>query len=259
MNLEYSTKLPVLAAAQCAVRDGDIACNVQRHLCFMEAARSHGVQLLVFPELSLTGYVPPQPSELAQDLDTPLIAPLRNYVREARMTTVIGLPLRSAAHDKPLIAAFVLHADGALSVYTKVHLHSGEELHFAAGNGGDLLKLCDMRLALSVCADFSQPSHAAAAARAGAQVYLSSVLISERGYPADSATLQGYNKTHEMAVLMANHGGPTGGWTSAGSSAFWDRSGQMIASTAGPGNQLMIVSGSHGKWTGFSTAVAISE
>lgn len=252
-------KLPVLAAAQCAVHDGDLARNVERHLCFMQAAHRHGAQFLVFPELSLTGYLPSQSGAFAQDLDTPLIAPLRSYAREARMTTVIGLPLRSAAHDKPLIAAFVLHPEGALSVYTKVHLHAGEEPHFAPGNGGDLLNLCDTRLALSVCADFSQPSHAAAAARAGADVYVSSVLISERGYPADSAILQGYSQSHEMAVLMANHGGPTGGWTSAGRSAFWDQNGELVASTAGAGNQLLVVTGRHGKWTGFATAVAIPE
>ncbi len=42
--------------AQIDCRLGDIAGNVERHLDWIERARADGVDLLVFPELSLTGY-----------------------------------------------------------------------------------------------------------------------------------------------------------------------------------------------------------
>ena len=47
-----------LAAAQTISIPGDVAANIQRHLAMMRAAAEQGVQLLVFPELSLTGYEP---------------------------------------------------------------------------------------------------------------------------------------------------------------------------------------------------------
>lgn len=47
-----------LAAAQTISIPGDVPANIQRHLAFMQAAAQQGVQLLVFPELSLTGYEP---------------------------------------------------------------------------------------------------------------------------------------------------------------------------------------------------------
>lgn len=96
---------PVFAAAQCAVRAGDISANLKLHMEFMQHARKEGVGLLLFPELSLTGYEPTLAEALAQDIDSPLLSPLRDLALEASMTTVVGLPLRLPSHDKPVIAA----------------------------------------------------------------------------------------------------------------------------------------------------------
>jgi len=42
--------------AQIDCRLGDVEGNVERHLAWIERARRQGIDLLVFPELSLTGY-----------------------------------------------------------------------------------------------------------------------------------------------------------------------------------------------------------
>lgn len=250
---------PVLAAAQCAIQAGDINANLKLHIEFMQRASEHGVNLLVFPELSLTGYEPTLAEALTQDVDSPVLLPLRKLARQTSMTTVVGLPLRMPGHEKPLIAAFILHGDGSVGVYTKQYLHPGEEQYFSAGNGGDLINIAGLPIALSVCADFSHPEHPSATARQGAQVYASSVLIGEAGYARDSSLLQSYSRLHKMAVLMANHGGPTGGWTAAGRSAFWDEKGVCIASTSGAGNRLLVVSRQEHGWQGFETAVECSD
>ena len=48
----------IIAAAQSTSIAGEIAGNVAHHLRFGTIAAEHGAQLLVFPELSLTGYEP---------------------------------------------------------------------------------------------------------------------------------------------------------------------------------------------------------
>ena len=63
---------PVFAAAQCAVRAGDINSNLTLHIEFMRHAREHRVELLVFPELSLTGYQAARAEALVQDIDSPV-------------------------------------------------------------------------------------------------------------------------------------------------------------------------------------------
>lgn len=251
--------IPVLAAAQCAVRAGDITANVALHIDFMRHAHAHGVGLLIFPELSLTGYEPTLADALAQGVDSPFLHPLRHLAKEASMTTVVGLPLRVEGCEKPRIAACILHRDGSLAVYTKQYLHSGEEQFFAAGMGGELMSVAGLSVALSVCADFGHPQHWAGAAELGAKVYAASVLIGEAGYLHDSSLLQACAHEHEIAVLMANHGGQTGGWAAAGRSAFWDERGQCVAATAGTGNSLLIVSKQLDGWQGFEASVPVSS
>ncbi|NLF78127.1 MAG: NAD+ synthetase, partial [Chloroflexi bacterium] len=45
-----------LGLAQIDPKLGDLAGNLNHHLAVMEEAKAQGVDLLVFPELSLTGY-----------------------------------------------------------------------------------------------------------------------------------------------------------------------------------------------------------
>src|SRR5689334_1518203 len=52
---ERSTAIAV-GLAQIDCRLGDLDGNVERHLAWIERAREAGADLLVFPELSLTGY-----------------------------------------------------------------------------------------------------------------------------------------------------------------------------------------------------------
>jgi predicted amidohydrolase len=237
-----------IAAAQSCSVAGDLTANIAHHLRFMDLAASHGVQFLMFPELSLTGYEPSLAVELAQRADTDLLQPLRARARQLAMTTVVGLPLREPDVAGVRIAALVLHADGRQTVHTKQHLHPGEDLHFVPGNGGALVVLGDEQIALAVCADFSHASHAAQAKAAGATLYAVSVLIGESGYPVDSAILQGYAYTHGMAVLVANHGGPTGGWQSAGRSVLWDSRGERVAEVPGAGDQLLVARREGASW-----------
>ena len=46
-----------LALAQINTRLGDVPANLDKHLKLLEEAHSQGADLVIFPELSLTGYV----------------------------------------------------------------------------------------------------------------------------------------------------------------------------------------------------------
>ncbi len=244
-----------LAAAQTVSIAGDVATNIQRHLSFMRAAAEHGVQLLVFPELSLTGYEPSLVAELAIAPDDAVLAPLREMARELRLTAVVGMPIRLAPEAGVLIAALVMGADGSLAVYTKQHLHPGEEAAFVPGHGGAALELGDERVALAVCADFSHASHPRQAAEAHATVYAAGVLISEGGYVKDSVLLQGHAAEHGLLVLMANHGGPSGGYVCAGRSAIWAADGDLLAAAPGVGDALVIARRDGAGWAGQVVAL----
>lgn len=238
-----------VAAAQTVVAKGDIAANVARHVALAEQAAHAGARLVLFPELSLTGYEPALAAQLALSPDDVRLAPLRDVATRDGIVIVAGAPL---AHPggQPLIAALTFYPDGAVDTYAKQYLHAGEETAFAAGHGGATLDIAGNRVALAVCAEIAHAGHAAAAARAGAQLYAASVLVSVNGYAADAALLQGYAATHGMPVLMANHGGVTGGWDSAGRSALWDERGGLVVAAAGGGECLLVARCDEGRWSG---------
>ena len=83
-----------LAVAQSISIAGDVPANIQRHLAFMRAAAEQGVQLLVFAELSLTGYEPSLAGELAIAPEDALLTPLREMARALCLTAVVGMPIR---------------------------------------------------------------------------------------------------------------------------------------------------------------------
>jgi predicted amidohydrolase len=237
----------VIAAAQSISMGGDIEANIQRHLAFMRAAIGKGVRFLLFPELSLTGYERALAERLAIDPADTRLQSLHELARASGMVTVVGAPIRLADRPDLFIAALVL-GGAEVAVYTKRHLHPGEDEVFRTGDGGARVRIATDYIALAVCADFSHASHATAAAQSGATVYAASVLITEGGYGADTELLAGYAGEHRMAVLMANHGGPTGGWKSAGRSAFWSEEGTLVGEIDGAGDALLVAMGDAEGW-----------
>lgn len=229
-----------IAAAQSTSVPLDVAANVQEHLRFVEAAADHGVQWLVFPELSLTGYELAAMPSLMLHADHALLAPLRDAARRTGMAITVGAPVGSGT-ALPSIGAITLRPDGQHSVYRKFHLHDGEKQFAAPGlEPVHLQRLGTSRIASAICADTNVPSHAADAAQAGANVYAAGILTSANGYAAEAPLWASYARNHRMVVLIANHGGPSGGYVSAGNSGVWDAVGTLIAAAPGAGATLVI-------------------
>ncbi|SCZ31484.1 Carbon-nitrogen hydrolase [Pseudomonas sp. NFACC48-1] len=121
---------PAFAAAQSISIAGDVRANLQHS---MQVAAEQGVQLLVFPELSLTGYEGGLAADLAILPENAILQPLRDLARELGLTAVVGMPIRLSADAPVLIGALVLGADGSLGVYSKQHLHPGGRSHLRPG------------------------------------------------------------------------------------------------------------------------------
>lgn len=228
-----------IAAAQAPSVAGDIAVNLQIHLRFIEAARAEGVQLLVFPELSLCGYELPLLRECALSPHDARLDALR--VAADGMTVIVGAPLLDSGAARPCIASITLAADGSTGVYRKQYLHDGEEVHAQPGQiGATAHALHGQHYVEAICADTTHAEHAQAAADAGATLYVAGVLISAGGYTKDAALMQGYAQRHNMGVLLANHALDSGGYAVAGQSAFWAPGGELLAQAPGRGDYLVI-------------------
>lgn len=229
-----------VAAAQSTSVPLDVVANVRNHLRFVEAAAQHGVQWLVFPELSLTGYELAAMPGLVLHPEHTLLAPLREAARRTGMAITVGAPVDSGS-ALPFIGAITLGPDGSHAVYAKHHLHGSETQFATAGSlPVHLQTLNGQQIASAICADTNHPSHAAQAAQAGAMVYAAGILTSATGYVAEAPLWAGYAREHAMTVLIANHGGPSGGYVSAGRSGIWDSDGSLLVAAPGTGDCLVV-------------------
>lgn len=239
-----------IAAAQSASVPGDIAANVERHLAMARAAADASVSFLLFPELSLSGYEPDHMVDCMLAPDDARIAPFRALARQAQMTIVLGAPVAPEAEGKPAIGAINCLPDGTATVYRKRFLHAGEEAFASAGTTDvHLLDAGGTPLSLAICADTVNPQHAQWAHEAGAQIYAAGVVWSGKGYVLDARLMQHYAATHGLATLVANHAAPTGGYVSAGGSAFWKPGGELMGAAPEQGQALLIAERQSGEWS----------
>lgn len=229
-----------LSAIQYTALDGGIPANVAEHIRLIEDAEDHGARLVVFPELSLTGYDLPglaDPEQWVTAAD-PRLDGLREICRRTGITAVVGAPFREA-DGTPRLAALALHPNGGVDTGFKVWLHGPEQQIFRAGDQTAILDLDGWKIALAICLDAARPVHAGDAAAAGADVYAVSALYTAGEGHRLALHLGARAMDNRMFSVLANLGGTTGSGPSAGGSGFWGPDGLLIRQAAGTGTEVL--------------------
>ena len=228
-----------IAAAQIACVPGDLQANIRRLCVFFDAAAKALTELLVFPELSLTGYDLPGMAGSSLSADDARLDPIRERAARLSMTIVVGAPLANRS-GLPYIGAIAFQPDGRSVVYRKHFLHASEEQFAAAGSAvSQLIDVRGVPVALAICADTSNQQHPHAAVMAGATLYAAGSVISAGGYAKEASMLSGYAKLFDIGIMLANHAVETGGYLCAGRSAVWLPGGQLLIEAAGQGELLV--------------------
>jgi len=168
-----------LALCQMNATVGDIAGNAARIRDGREQALQAGADIVLFPELALTGY-PPEDLLLRESFLAASTAMLHELAAETRgIVAVVGFPERA---EDVYNAAAVL-ADGTVhAIYRKVFLPNygvfDEERYFQAGASGAVIDIgepndASARIGLTVCEDIWEPGPPASdEALAGATLLL---------------------------------------------------------------------------------------
>jgi predicted amidohydrolase len=147
-----------LGLAQIKTKLGDVAANLAKHLEYIDRAAAQGVELLIFPELSLTGYA-------VQDLvpmlarkptsDDPIFGQL--LTASQKLDMVVGFIDEDARHRFYISAAYLARGQ-VLHVHHKVYLPTYglfDEGRFFAW--GDSIRAFDTRwgrVGMLICEDF---------------------------------------------------------------------------------------------------------
>lgn len=164
-----------LIMAQINPKVGDVQGNVARILSTLEKAKQHGAELVVFPEMTITGY-PPEDLLLRDGLYSQVEEALLRIVNACTdIACVVGYPMMDQLGERFNMAAFI--ADGALQAsYVKQNLPNysvfDEQRYFNSGKQDCVVDYKGIKFGILICEDIWKISPAAQAKLAGAEVLL---------------------------------------------------------------------------------------
>src|SRR5436190_17464417 len=239
----------LVAVAQIESKLGDLEANLRKHLDVIDAARAAGVEVLVFPEMSLTGHsAGAETLRLAIDREHRFVADIAHASDE--MCTVFGL-IEEAAGAQFHNSALAVRGGRIIFAHRKINLATYGKLddgkHFKAGSQVDTFDLgLPWRASVLICADMWNPAlpHLAAAQRATLLLAPISSAVEAVGAEFDNpggweTNLRFHAMTYGMPVAMANRVGKEGTLTFWGGSRILDPFGRTLASAAQGGEALV--------------------
>lgn len=237
----------ILAAAQTKPKRGDIYSNLEDHYRFIELAAKNGANLIVFPELSITGYERENAAGLTFTKDDSRIDPLKKLAAKYNIFIIAGAPIE--VENKMFIGEFIIAPDHSVSIYTKQFLHEGEDVYFQSSfDYNPMLEIENQKISFAICADIDNSLHPQNASKKETDIYIASIFFSPNGIPNAYRDLQNYAQKHQMNVLMSNFSGESWGSPSAGLSAFWNKKGELVAQMNDSDSGLLLVEKQNENW-----------
>ena len=146
-----------VALAQNNLIVGDLSGNVERARRRLEQAQEKGADLIVFPELSVTGY-PPEDLLLKKDFVNSAADAIDELATAAsNITALVGYPMITADTNSLHNTAAVLINGKIAAPYRKHHLPNyavfDEQRYFTSGNEAVGIKMGDCLVGVTICED----------------------------------------------------------------------------------------------------------
>ncbi|WP_303920428.1 carbon-nitrogen hydrolase family protein [Draconibacterium sediminis] len=215
-----------VAVAQIEAVKGNIEKNVETHLKWIKQAIRNEADMVVFPELSLTGYERELAGELATNQDDKRLDEMQRLSDESCITIGVGLPTRKS--DNVFISMIIFQPHTDRITYSKQYLYPPEEPFFTAAKNPMVLNLETEVVSPAICYEASNDAHWEYASQNNATIYIASVLSSVAGIEAEIKKLSGMAKNKNLVTLMSNYVGRSGGYECAGRSSVWSEKGELM-------------------------------
>jgi predicted amidohydrolase len=215
-----------ICVAQTRPFKGDIQNNIDKHKELIDLAISNGANMIVFPELSITGYEPELAEELATHKNDNRFDDFQKISDTKQITIGVGVPIRTPTGI--YISLVIFQPQKARQLYSKQYLHSDEEPFFVSGQNATGLIKIETNIALAICYELSVPQHSENAFKSGAEVYIASVVKSIEGVEKAIQNLSNIANKYAMTVLMANCIGECDGYECGGKTSIWNNKGVLV-------------------------------
>jgi predicted amidohydrolase len=222
-----------IAVVQPRHEPGNLTGNARQHADAVERA---GARVVVFPELSLTGY----------DLDADAVRPdddaLAPLVRACAATGSIALAGAPVADEDGgvSIATLRVDADDVRVAYRKTHLGAAEQMRFRPGPGPLTTLIDGWRTGLGICKDTGVAEHVRQVAELDIDLYVAGLVHRPEELPIQDVRGAEIARRCRAHVAFASCAGRSGGGydRTAGTSTVWSPSGKVLARAGAEPGQI---------------------
>jgi len=222
-----------LVLAQLDFVVGDIEANCQQILVACKSATDHHhADIIIFPELALTGY-PPEDLLLRPELYDRCDKALEHIADASQdITIILGSPLREG--NRIHNSALVYDRGHRVAVYHKQALPNysvfDEKRYFAAGNAPLVVELHGIPFGITICEDIWVEEPIERVARAGARCIIN---INASPYHIGKVQereqlVQGHCRRHKLPLIYNNLVGGQDELVFDGHSFAYDQQGQLV-------------------------------
>jgi predicted amidohydrolase len=213
-----------IAVAQPRCVPHDVRANGSIHA---RAVRDARARIVVFPELSLTGYELEAAPVDPEDVD---LAPIVQACGEVGSIALVGAPITGPG-DQVFIAMLAVDPTGVTVHYRKRWLGGDERLRFSPGDEPTVLEVDGWRLGVGICKDTGVREHVERLADLEIDAYCAGLVDLPEDLDGQGDRAVSIARRCRAFVAFASFAGPTGGGyaQTAGSSAIWSPAGEVLA------------------------------
>lgn len=233
-----------IAAAQIDCVLGDVSANVQKMRAFAGRAQQAGAELVVFPEMSDTGYAMPVIRAQALSWSKGAVPALQETARDLSIAIISGVSEREG--EVIYNAQVVIDSAGAIiSKYRKTHLFAPPPIEenkcFSPGQELVSLAIGPLRFGLTICYDLRFPE----IYRSLALDQQANVFVISSAWPFPRLEHQRILATaraieNQSYVILANRVGRDEAVPFCGSSVVIDPYGVVVAAASSDREELVV-------------------
>lgn len=217
-----------IAGLQTAGHPGDVAANLQRLDTAAGSAAAGGADLLVTPELFVTGY---DIGELIPDLaKQDLLSPIRAIAKAHRIAVVAGLPEETDGSVYNT-AYFVDELGRIAGRHRKAHLFGElDRRYFTAGDGAvSVVSYRGVKVAMMICYDVEFPETVRMAALSGSHLIVVPTAQMEPFTFVAEHLVRTRAWENQVYLAYVNHDGKEGDTVYVGGSSIVAPNGDILA------------------------------
>jgi predicted amidohydrolase len=242
--VEFSGNLLYLQAMKIALYQGPGKINDVEaswlHLAEVAAqAKAGGADLLILPEMYLSGYNIGAEAALSAAVTQASLAPAQGIAKTNGIALVFGYP--ELVGDQVANSAALIGPDGALLLnYRKTHLFGAldREMFKSVGDAFGLAEWEGFKIGLLICYDIEFPEPARALALAGADILLIPTAQMQPYTQVAKHVIPTRAYENQLYIAYANHSGSDDGLDYVGLSSICGPDGAVLAA-AGVGEELI--------------------